>query len=72
MCVGFGSGESEVRHVGSVTEKPGLLLTGKVVKDLWDDDNPIKPLEVNSNSRLQGGTMKAKAAEMAVAMSLDM
>ena len=60
LAVGFAaSGAAQrVRIVGCKSEKPDLVLTGKLRKDLWDDDNIQTPLALN----VKGGKERGAAA----------
>ena len=40
-------------------------------QDLWDDENVIEPLPLNVKKDNNPSTLKAKAAEIAAAMSLQ-
>ena len=47
VCVGLGpnqQGESRVRLVGASTQPSETFDVIKAVKDLWDADNPIRPI----------------------------
>jgi hypothetical protein len=58
----------QVRIVGCTSEKPGMVLTGKLRKDLWDDDNVQEPLTLNGKN--DGGLAEMNAAVRDVAASL--
>lgn len=71
VAVGFASGGPQsVKVVGCTREKPEMKLLGKMRKDLWDDDNVIKPLPLNVKK--ERGLREAQLNEIAVAQSLDM
>ena len=71
IAVGFAAGGAtqRVRVVGCKSEKPDMVLTGKFRKDLWDDDNIIKPLTLNSSNK-ERGMLQQKQNEIAVAAGL--
>jgi len=71
LAVSFGPGKQAVRLAESATEKPELELKGKMSKDLWDDENVIEPLPLNVKKN-EPSQLKAKAAEIAMALSLDL
>lgn len=73
IAVGFAPGKMQsVRVVGCTCEKPGMVLTGKLKKDLWDDDNIQTPLPLNmkQGSALQNA-LSQHDAEVAVASSME-
>jgi len=72
LAVGFAAaGQAQrVRLVGCKSEKPEMVLTGKFHKDLWDEDNVIKPLQLNAQNR-ERGELQAHQNEAAVAASLE-
>jgi len=72
LAVGFAaSGAAQrVRLVGCESEKPEMHLTGKFHKDLWDDDNVIKPLQLNALNR-ERGPNTAQQNEIATALLLE-
>ena len=57
-----------VRIVGCKSEKPEMVLMGKLRKDLWDDDNVQTPLPLNVKK--ERGELQQQQAEIAVAASL--
>ena len=70
LAVGFASGgRQSVRVAGCTREKPDMKLLGKMRKDLWDDDNIIKPLPLNVKK--ERGLRDQQLSEMEVAQSLD-
>jgi len=71
IAVGFTNGPPQrVQVVGCTAEVPGMKLEGKLTKDLWDDDNVIKPLPLNVKK--EGSDQAQAQAEIAkVSSSLD-
>lgn len=69
VAVGFAKGAPQhVRIVGCTCEKPGMFLSGKLNKDLWDEDNVIEPLALDCQSGR--GQLEQRQEEAKVAMSL--
>ena len=50
---------------------PASLSLCPRVQDLWDDENVIAPLPLNVKKDNNPNSLKAKAAEIAAAMSLQ-
>lgn len=51
VAVGFAAGAAQrVRIVGCTCMKPEMELTGKLRKDLWDEDNKIHPLPLDAKA----------------------
>ena len=46
-CVCLGPGEQNLRIAGCVRSKPEFKLLGKRVKDFWDEENIVPPLQAN-------------------------
>ena len=71
LAIGFAAGGAaqRIRLVGCQSEKPEMALTGKYRKDLWDDDNVQKPLQLNVKEK-ERGALQAQQAEIAIAASL--
>ena len=70
LAVGFAASAASqrVRIVGCKSEKPEMVLMGKLRKDLWDDDNIQTPLPLNVKK--ERGELQQQQAEIAVAASL--
>ena len=47
-CVCLGPGEQNLRIAGCVRSKPEFKLLGKRVKDFWDEENIVPPLQVRA------------------------
>ena len=71
ICVGFAAGgvQQRVRIVGCKSQLPDMKLTGKFLKDLWDEDNVQKPLALNVKEK-ERGPEQAQAREAQVAASM--
>lgn len=72
LAVGFAAGGApqRVRLVGCTSEKPEMVLLGKLRKDLWDDDNVQKPLPLNVKEK-ERGPQQMHDAEIAIAASME-
>ena len=47
-CVCLGPGGQNLRIAGCVRSKPEFKLLGKRVKDFWDEENIVPPLQVRA------------------------
>ena len=47
-CVCLGPGDQNLRIAGCVRSKPEFKLLGKRVKDFWDEENIVPPLQVRA------------------------
>ena len=75
VAVGFaasakGAPQQRVRIVGCTCEKPGMQLSGKRVKDLWDDEN-VQSLEEELRQGKAGGSMDEQLAAVASTLGGD-
>ena len=48
VCVCLGPGDQNLRIAGCVRSKPEFKLLGKRVKDFWDEENIVPPLQVRA------------------------
>ena len=71
LCVGFcAGGPQSVRIIGCTSEKPEMLLLGKLQKDLWDEDNRIEPLPLNAKKERGMLQQQQNIAKMAAQLGL--
>ena len=69
VVVGFGPGTQRVTIVEAVAHRADEIAPTKLVKDLWDEDNVIKPLQLNERSK--SDMLKQKMLEKETAEGMD-
>tara|TARA_B110001452_G_scaffold139879_1_gene116248 strand:- start:261 stop:959 length:699 start_codon:yes stop_codon:yes gene_type:complete len=68
----FGPGEQRVRLAACEMQKPEKELLGKMVKDLWDEENIVPPLQHNVRSDDSVQTQQRKVNDSVAAVALGM